>query len=323
MRSLRTFAPLLKWVIIGVVFVLAAGLSAYLTVNFLVGRQDAVIVPDLAGKDVVYALEILSDLGLNTKVEGVEFDPQVPKNHIILQNPEPGSEIKKGRDVRLILSKGPSTVATPRLTGVSIINGRLILEENGLCAGKLARVYDCDSQKGMILAQFPAPSKIVDRGSCIDLLVSQGPSPVKTTMIDVTGLNLSKAMLNLDMAHLSLGTIKTVFKTGLENETVLRQNPGAGYPVVLGEEVDLVVSRHRKSAIDISKPAVSLFRYRAPTGFLNQHVKILASRPTTKITLFDDYLKPGRSVWLLIDRSEPTTVSIYVDGSLASMEFFD
>ncbi len=323
MLSLRTLTPIVKWLIIAAVFVIVAGLSAYFTVNLLVGSQDTVVVPDLAGKDIVYCLEILSDLGLNTRVEGVEFDSRVAKNHVIFQNPEPGSLIKKGRDVRLVLSKGPSTVVVPRLVGIPVIKGRIILEENGLGTGKLTKVYDCDQPQGMILAQYPPPSTTVNRGRNLDLLVSLGPAPVQTTMIDVTGVDLSKAMIKLDAARLVLGTIKTIFNPELADGSVVRQFPKAGYPVALDAAVDLVVNRHKKSGNQTNKPSIGLFRYRAPEGFLNQHVKVLLSRPGNTVTLLDDYLRPGQSVWLLIDRSQPATVSLYVDGELASMEFFD
>lgn len=323
MVSLRTLTPIVKWLIIAAVFVIVAGLSAYFTVNLLVGSQDTVVVPDLVGKDVVWALEVLSDLGLNTKVEGVKFDSEIPKNHVIFQHPQAGSQIKKGRDVRLVLSKGPSTVSVPRLAGVPLIKGRIILEENGLCTGKITRAYDCDLPRETILAQYPPPSSTVERGSCLDLLVSLGPPPVTITMVDVTGTDLSRAMVKLDAARLSLGSIKTVFNPDLADGKVIRQVPSPGYPVVAGSAVDLVVNRHQKRKGSTAKPGISLFRYRAPQGFLNQHVKVLESRPGITITLFDGYLEPGQSIWLLIDRAQPATVSLYLDGELSEMEFFD
>ncbi|MCG2757790.1 MAG: PASTA domain-containing protein, partial [Desulfobacteraceae bacterium] len=69
--------------------------SAYLTLTFIIKSENKVVVPDLVGKDVVLILEMLSDLGLNTKIKGSEYSDNVPKNHVIFQEPEPGSEIKK------------------------------------------------------------------------------------------------------------------------------------------------------------------------------------------------------------------------------------
>jgi beta-lactam-binding protein with PASTA domain len=65
------------------VFILVVGASAYLTLTLIIKSEDTVVVPDLVGKDVVYSLGLLTDLGLNTKVEGSEYsiesNIQVPK----------------------------------------------------------------------------------------------------------------------------------------------------------------------------------------------------------------------------------------------------
>ena len=76
-------------------FVVVAGLAGYFTLKAIVRSNDVVIVPDLEGKDVVYALELLTDLGLNTKVSGYEFRNDIAKNHVAYQDPKPGAEVKK------------------------------------------------------------------------------------------------------------------------------------------------------------------------------------------------------------------------------------
>ncbi len=52
--------------------------SAYLTLTLIIKSEDTVVVPNLNGKDVVYALEILTNLGLNTKVKGSEYSAGAP-----------------------------------------------------------------------------------------------------------------------------------------------------------------------------------------------------------------------------------------------------
>ena len=94
-------------------FVIVVGISAYLALTFIIKSEDTVVVPDLVGKNVVYVLEFLTDLGLNTKVKGSEYSADVPQNHVIIQDPEPGAEIKRGRDVKIILSKGSMTILIP------------------------------------------------------------------------------------------------------------------------------------------------------------------------------------------------------------------
>lgn len=54
-------------------FMALAGISALIVLTLMIKSEESVIIPELMGKDVVYALELLGDLGLNTKVKGSEW----------------------------------------------------------------------------------------------------------------------------------------------------------------------------------------------------------------------------------------------------------
>ena len=50
---------ILKITLLMMVFIITAGVSTYLTIHLLIRGKDTVVVPDLEGKEIVYALEIL------------------------------------------------------------------------------------------------------------------------------------------------------------------------------------------------------------------------------------------------------------------------
>ena len=75
---------ILKLAALFFLFVLIAGTSAYLTLTLIIKSEDTVVVPDLSGKNVVYVLELLTDLGLNTKVKGSEYSADVPENIVYI-----------------------------------------------------------------------------------------------------------------------------------------------------------------------------------------------------------------------------------------------
>ena len=102
-----------------IAFVGITAASAYLALTLIIQSEETVIVPELVGREVVYALELLTGLELDIKVKGFEYNGSVAKHHVIFQHPAAGAEIKKGRDVKIILSKGPETVTLPNFTGVS------------------------------------------------------------------------------------------------------------------------------------------------------------------------------------------------------------
>ena len=302
-----------------VIFIGVAGITSYFTLSFIIKSEDTVIVPDFVGKDVVHVLESLTDLGLNTKVKGSEYNADVPKNHIIFQEPKAGSEIKKGRDVKIIFSKGPQMIPMPNLAGLSLQQARLIFEEQDLCRGSLATVFDIGTDKDTVIAQSPPSGAMVRRGSCVDLLVSEGPRPAAYKMPDLSGLQLEDALLTIERYHLPHGEIKTQIEKGQSKNSVLEQDPPAGYRVIEGDEVNLVINR-RKEAGTV---AGGIFHYRIDNGFLKRHIRVQLNRDGLTSDLFDDFVSPGKDIWLIIPRDQSATLLVYDDERLVRTEVYD
>ena len=152
---------LLKIAAFCVLFIVIAGISAYFTLSLVIKSEDTVVVPELVGKDVVSVLETLTELGLNTKVRGSEYSADTPKHHVIYQQPEPGAEIKKGRDVRILISKGTETIPMPNLIGLSQRQAVILFDENDLCRGHIAGTSAQTFEKDAVIAQVPAPGRIL------------------------------------------------------------------------------------------------------------------------------------------------------------------
>ncbi|MGD2011458.1 MAG: PASTA domain-containing protein [Desulfobacterales bacterium] len=302
-----------------VIFIGVAGITSYFTLSFIIKSEDTVIVPDFVGKDVVYVLESLTELGLNTKVKGSEYNADVPKNYIIFQEPKAGSEIKKGRDVKIIFSKGPQMIPMPNLAGLSPQQARLIFEEQDLCRGSLATVFDIGTDKDTVIAQSPPSGATVRRGSCVDLLVSEGPRPTAYKMPDLSGLQLEDALLTIERYHLPHGEIKAQIEKGKSKNSVLEQEPPAGYRVIEGDEVNLVINR-RKEAGTV---AGGIFHYRIDNGFLKRHIRVQLNRDGLTNDLFDDFVSPGKDIWLIIPRDRPATLLVYDDDRLVRTEVYD
>ena len=314
---------LITFTILVLLFMVAAGLGTYLTVHFLIRSEGVVVVPDLKGKEIVYALETLSDLKLNIKVKGSEYSPTVPKHHVITQDPDPGSEIKQGRDVRLVISKGAQAVVIPNLAGMNVPQARIFLSENDLSQGHLSFTYDDIRPKEEILAQYPPPGTIGLRGDKINLLVSTGQAPRTAPMVDLRGLTLNQAIEAIESHHLVTGQLRTIKELSMADETVVEHSPAFGHPVTTGSAVDLTVNQHTRSANGNKPNGIALFRHRVPNGFLKQHIRVRVNRPTVTIEMFDDFVKPGREVWLLIPYDQPITVMLYLDDELVGTNRFE
>ena len=308
------------------VFIVVAGISAYLTLRFLIKSEDTVIVPDFIGKDVVYVLEYLTGLGLNTKVKGSEYSPNVPKNHVIFQQPEPGAEIKKGRDVRIIISKGAKTILMPNLTGLSFLQARIIFEENDLCQGEQTRTFNRNIENDRIISQSPLPGARVQREDCINLLVSSGQRPLAYKMPELAGLSIEDAVLLIEKFDLPLGEIKSAIFENTPRNTVVSQEPLAGYRVDESIRVNLVINRRPSKKNQEYLPGEhgrNLFTYRLNDGFLRRHIRVELKSNGFSSDLFDEFIKPGQEIWLFIPTNNEATVLLYEDDILIQTQIYD
>ncbi|MCP4693197.1 MAG: PASTA domain-containing protein [Desulfobacterales bacterium] len=320
------FKRILKISALVMLFIGVAGISAYLTLTMIIKSEDTVVVPNLVGKDVVHCLELLSDLGLNTKVKGSEFSPDTPKNYVIFQEPGSGEEIKKGRDVRIVLSKGFETLLTPNLKGLTSRQARIILEENDLSRGVVSSTYNRKTPKDGVIEQSPAPGKTVKRFSRVDLLVSMGRGPRAYMMPDLDGLRLSDAIPLIEKFGMSPGKIESVVKKNRPNGVILKQTPRFGYRVAEGTAVHLTAARKPGGAIRNARSAVGapgLFRYRLPAGFLKRHVLARLKSFGLSIDLYDDFVKPGEELWCIIPSNEDATLLFYLDGELVETRLYN
>lgn len=306
--------------------VLIVGASAYLTLTLIIKSEDTVVVPDLSGKNVVYVLELLTDLGLNTKVKGSEYSADVPENNVIFQEPEPGAEIKKGRDVRIIISKGAKSILIPNLKRLSVRQARIILEENSLRRGEISSTHSNTIRKDEVIAQVPSQGTMITRGECVNLLVSMGVRPRAYKMPDLIGLSLNSAITMIESMDLVLGEIKTHFYKGKPLNTVVAQESLSGYCVTQGSTVNLVINRKpvQKGHNYLNESqGVGLFRYRLKDGFLKRHIRVRLNSFGVSADLFDDFMKPGEEIWLLIPRKNDATVFLYEDGELLKTFVYD
>ncbi len=307
------------------IFILTAGVSAYLTLTLIIKSEDTVIVPDLIGKDVVYALEFLTDLELNTKVKGSEYNEDIPKNHVTFQEPAAGAEIKKGRDVRIIISKGPKQITMPNLMTLSVHQGRLILEENGVCQGEISRTYSNSLEKDYIIAQVPSAGSMITRGTCVNLLISLGSRPKAYKMPNLQGLSLDEAMLSIERANLTVGEIKSSHIKNKPRNIIVNQEPLPGYRVIGGSIVHLTINRKtpKKGHPEIySQKSGSLFSYRLKYGFLRRRIRVKLNSAGFTSDLFDEFVKPGEEIWLLIPGDADATVFLYEDDRLVKTETY-
>lgn len=305
-----------------------SGVSGYLALTYLLQSASPVVVPQMVGKDVVYALELLTDLGLNTKVQGSEYSESVPKHHITFQAPEPGAEIKKGRAVSLVISKGPRRVFMPNLTGLSNEQAQVILADNGLNQGYLTHTYHTQAPTNGIIAQSPLAGETVMRQAEVNLLVSKGPAPRRIRMPSLIDLSTHEALDKLNQHQIQVGLFKTVRRETVAPNIVLSQTPLHGYPASTTDRIVLAINQSPATQETARTPfklkeGVGLYRHRTQPGFLKPHIRVMLSGYGALTTLLDDFVKPGEEIWVLVPHGNQITLFVHEDDELIETRLFE
>lgn len=318
---------ILKFSAFFLLFFFAVGISAYVTLTLIIKGENAVIVPDLRHQNIVTALETLTDLGLNTKIKGSEYNNDIPKNHIIFQDPEPGAEIKKGRDVHIIISKGAEKVLMPRLRSLKRQQAHIIIEENDLCIGAESYIHSALWDKNRIVAQWPPSGQKLSRNACVDLLISLGEPPVFFRMPDLTGLLLDEAVFRLEPFGLQIGEIKTTHNPGMPDNVIAVQNPPDGFRVQQGGIIQFTINRKkddsRKPEISAIAGGVRLFRFHLKPGFLKKRIRVRVNCFGLSNDFYNAVTRPGSEIWSLVPRYTDASLFVYEDDILIKTEIFD
>jgi len=302
-------------------------LSAYLALTIFVKSESTVVVPELVGKEVVDTLNLLSDYGLNTKVTGMRYDPHIPKNRIIRQDPGPGSEIKKGRDVRIVVSNGPPNVMIPDIKGLALPAAQAAIDMYELSFGTQALTYHPRIPKGVIISQYPAPGSRTLRSNKIDVLLSMGQRSGLYKMPDITGLLLAEGKKLLARRGFKLTGVIYDHTRMKPKNLISAQKPPAGRPISAKGPVTLTVSSSRniRQGESVSSDpsldgALRFIFYRLQNGFLKKRLKMGIIRDGRLTYFLDKFKNPGDMVLLSVSYPENETIFIYEDDALVKVE---
>ncbi len=165
---------LLKILIYLVVLSFIGLLSGHFTFELLsYGRT--VEMPGLIGKDIDEAKKILSLSKLNLRLDGEVHDIHIQQGYILRQDIPSGNKVKEGREVGVVLSKGPRIKNVPDLVGKPLNEAETIIKDKGLRINKIIHVYSKFAEKNIILAQRPEPHE--SGGDAFSVIVSLGKFP--------------------------------------------------------------------------------------------------------------------------------------------------
>jgi len=228
------------------VIALAMGLYALKLFNDWM-NVPLVTVPELANKPFDQAQEECRLLGLPLMISGWRNDPEVPANVIISQSPLAGEQVKQGREVWVLVSKGQDLATIPNVERMTLKEASIELQNADVSVGNVTRMYHEEIEKDRVISQNPKAGLQVPKNTVVDLVVSQGPEPKTAKMPNVMGKMLDEAKEILEDALLGVGSVNyqaSVYPEG----TVIGQDPPPGTEVPYQFKVSLTVSGSTGSA---------------------------------------------------------------------------
>ncbi|HEV2386855.1 MAG TPA: PASTA domain-containing protein [Candidatus Acidoferrales bacterium] len=239
----RALVERLRWLgrLFLLLFVLgsAAFLSAITAMRFAIEGR-VVKMPNVVNRSFADAQAALRYNQLGVAVADHVYS-SLPVDAVVRQSPPPGTELKLGQRVELVLSLGAQKVTVPNLIDRSLPAARLQLLTAGLQLGEVSYIYASGEPADLILQQDPLPGETGLTSPRVSLLVSLGPRPPAFVMPDLTGLAVSDAQSRLQAAGVGFPSVAFVTTAGAAAGSIVGQNPPTGGRVDRATDVQLNV----------------------------------------------------------------------------------
>lgn len=320
-----------KSIIIGMlgVFVVAFMWAFFSFGNFW-STQD-ITVPDVTGKQVEIAKEILSKEHLNVSVNEIESD-EVPVGEVITQTPSGGAVVKENRTIYLTVSKGNqgSEVLMPDLRDLTLDEAKKKLSEIGLTIGSVHYAESEKYENGKIISQSPASPRKVAKGSSVDVIICRKAEKKNDAKNGqdaptISGMTLDTAMKTLENAGYIVGNV-TNLDASKDNALakVVKQSPRSGNVVDLTVEYGAAAAVPDGSANNqepAGTPHYGTVNISVPSGASSQHVQIVVTDDNGTRVVYDKNQSGGDSITKNISGVGKTRVKVYINNSLVQDQY--
>ena len=238
------FRERMEWIfriaLLAFILMSVAFLSAITAMRFAIQGRE-VVMPNVVGRKVLEAQQMLRGRGVGLQVEDRTYNPAVA-DMVIRQTPPPGMKVKVGQSAHVILSLGPQSATIPTLTDLSLRAARIELLRSGLQTGEVSSAYLGGADNDIVLQQDPAAGTSNVTSPHVDMLVSLGPRPPAYVMPELIGQSLNEAESKLTGIGLRSPKLTLTPLPGGLHGTVVGQTPARGARIEAGTQVELQIA---------------------------------------------------------------------------------
>ena len=230
--------------IIGLILLFAITIGLTIGISNATRPKD-VEIPNLVGKTVDEAKDILKQNKLNYVEESQEYNTEVPEGQIISQNPPyvQGRRIKENTSIKVVVSKGTETTTVPKLKGLTKEEAQDAADE-----AKIKLEFQEETSKtveaGVIIKQEKAEGEKVNAGDTVKVYISVGTGIKQVKVISVVGQDEETAKQTLQDLGLVIEKVNYSKDKTQSNGVVLEQSVSAGTTVDEGSKITLTVNKY-------------------------------------------------------------------------------
>lgn len=209
----------------------------------LIGGKE-IEAPNFEGMTIQQAEEAAAGYDLKIREGDEVISEDVDKGLIVSQDPPAGEMVKTGSTITVNISKGLGDDSVPDLRGKKQSELRDYLEAAGFKLGSVTTEAS-EEESGIVLSQSPGAGDEVEKGTPIDVVVSDG-SKAKAVVPYLVGKSIGEAQSALRNAGLSMGSISYEYSSTYAEGEVIWQQYDANAQLSKGSTVRVRVSKGAK-----------------------------------------------------------------------------
>ena len=232
------------WAFVGMFVLLGIAAAAAFLIALRPAEQTQ--VPTVTGQELVQSVIDLQERGLVPFVQLRYFSDPLLKGRVVSQEPAPGTTVRVGRRINLVVSQGAVLEEVGDYVGRPLSDVQTELQalfssfDQLLSIGNVSYVFN-DQAAGTVIEQRPEPGTDIVGPTPLTLVVSRGPEVARTALPTYLGLSWEDAL-----TILARDNVPFVFKLVSQppigpDGVVVGQTPAPQTEVTVGSPVELTI----------------------------------------------------------------------------------
>lgn len=236
--------------------------------------EEKVMVPNIVGKQLDSAIIELQEKELNARLQLRYSNDPSDEGNVLEQNPGPGSIVKAGRKIDIVVSNGTIMTNVENYVGKNVHEVKQDLQVLFASGAKNLVVinepynYKFDkAPSGTILSQDPAAGTEISEKTVLNFIVSKGPENEIVAMPSLVDANLNQVYAT--MANTKLLFDFSITETEkAESAIVVEQSQVEGASLKAYSHVNISLSVPAKSNLIYGVYAIDLPSYPYPVDII-------------------------------------------------------